>query len=102
MHLGNGSRGDRIAEFPVEFRHRPSERALDIGLRRSGREKGHAVLKACEIVGEVGAYHIRPGGEKLTHLHIGGPEPLHSHRQPVAALRPFRLAAGEWLQQRFQ
>ncbi len=101
MDLGDGGGGDRVAKFPVEFRNRPSERSLDIRFGGCGWEKGHAVLKACEIVRELRAHHIRTGGQKLTHLHIGRSKPLDGHRQPIATLRSFRLATGEWLQQGF-
>ncbi|MDP9732050.1 UNVERIFIED_ORG: hypothetical protein QE448_002125 [Rhizobium sp. SORGH_AS285] len=101
MDLGDGGGGDRVAKFPVEFRNRPSERSLDIRFGGCCWEKGHAVLKACEIVCELRAHHIRTGGQKLTHLHIGRPKPLDSHRQPITTLRSFRLATGEWLQQGF-
>ncbi len=46
VNLGDGSGGDRIAKFPVEFRNRPPERTFNISL---GRGCGENAMRSCRL-----------------------------------------------------
>src|ERR1043166_9171223 len=74
MHLGDRGGGDRWAEDGEQLRDRLAEGGRDRALRLDLRERRHAVLQRFKIARERGADHVRPRGEKLSELHIGGAE----------------------------
>ena len=95
MHLGDGRRRNRWIEACVKLRNRPAERSFDSGAGLGFREGCHAVLQACQIVGDLGANDIGPCGEELAELDPGGAEPLDRAGQPVGALGALGLTLGQ-------
>jgi hypothetical protein len=89
-----GCRNRRIEAREELAIGRPSE-AFDGSAGKGFGEGRHPVLQAGEIVGNLGADHIGPGGEKLAELDPGRAQALHGAGEPVGALGAFRAALGE-------
>ena len=68
---GGGDRGLEVGEDGVE---RLGELVLDGGARLLHGKGRQLVLQHGELRGELGADHVRAGGEELAELDVGGPE----------------------------
>ena len=83
MHLRNRGGRDRRTEAREQAgkRFREGRRNGSLGLRH--RKRRHPVLQAAEVLRQRGTDHVRPGGEELPELHIGGAERAKRRREPL-------------------
>ena len=107
MHLRDGgARHRQRLELLEHLRHRPAERAFELGVGERGRKRRHLVLQPRQFVGDIGGQQVAPGGEHLAELdeqrsqglqrqaqahraRLGQPAPeqhaLHRHQQEARA-----------------
>ena len=70
VHLGNGGTGHRrLLKTGKNTVQRPAESALDDGDRHSRFKRRHAVLQACQFIGDIQGQQIAPRGHDLAELH---------------------------------